>query len=193
MAIIEQTDQPILQSQAQLLVLPVNSEGSLLHPILARCKTLFPDNYQAYYRQCLDGTLTVGDCLLIKRQKEHFGLSSTSNRNQPTYIANLIVTDSAHHPTHKAWLIKSLQNLYQATYQLIRYQGLRRIAILTHPLTLNNHYQDTQTLTPVTSSKILNWHDDILPIITQILSSLPSVRIDCHLPKQTPIDHIKPQ
>ena len=52
MATIEQTHTPILNSNAQVLILPVNSAGVLLDPVLTRCKTLYPDNYQRYHRAC---------------------------------------------------------------------------------------------------------------------------------------------
>ncbi|HSP85893.1 MAG TPA: hypothetical protein VLN09_09175, partial [Psychrobacter sp.] len=61
------THAPILNSSAQLLILPVNIAGLLLDPILTRAKTLYPDHYQRYYRACRDGSLVVGSCLLHKR------------------------------------------------------------------------------------------------------------------------------
>ena len=65
MARIQLTHAPILNSSAQLLVLPVNTAGILLDPIPTRAKTLFPDNYQRYHHACRDGNLHVGSCLCI--------------------------------------------------------------------------------------------------------------------------------
>lgn len=70
MATLQLTHAPILNSSAQLLILPVNSPGLLLDPILTRVKTIYPDHYQRYYRACRacrDGSLVVGSCLLHKR------------------------------------------------------------------------------------------------------------------------------
>ena len=66
MATLQLTHAPILNSSAQLLILPVNSAGMLLDPILTRAKTLYPDHYQRYYRACRDGSLVVDSCLLHK-------------------------------------------------------------------------------------------------------------------------------
>ncbi|AAZ17949.1 hypothetical protein Psyc_0075 [Psychrobacter arcticus 273-4] len=49
----------ILNSSAQLLIVPVNSAALLLDPILTRAKTLYPDNYQRYYRACRDGIVEI--------------------------------------------------------------------------------------------------------------------------------------
>ena len=57
MAILQLTHASILNSNAQLLVLPVNNAGVILDPVLTRAKTLFPDkividlNYKDYLWQ----------------------------------------------------------------------------------------------------------------------------------------------
>ena len=56
MAILQLTHASILNSSAQLLVLPVNNAAVLLDPVLTRAKTLFPDNYQRYHRLCRDSS-----------------------------------------------------------------------------------------------------------------------------------------
>ena len=134
MAIIHQTHDPILNSSAQVLVLPVNTAGKLLDPILARSKTLYPDNYQRYLRACQDGTLQVGSCLLHKCQREHTGLGAPTNSKQPSYIANLVVSDHPYHPTRASWLAAALVQLQQQLFPLIQHQGIRKIAILARPL-----------------------------------------------------------
>ena len=113
MATIEQTDTPILNSNAQVLILPVNSAGILLDPVLTRCKTLYPDNYQRYHRACRDGSLMVGSCLLHKRQRELAGLSAAHNGNQPNYIANLVISDHPYHSARTRWLTAALIDLQQ--------------------------------------------------------------------------------
>ena len=119
MATLQLTHAPILNSSAQLLILPVNTAGILLDPILSRAKTLYPDNYQRYYRACRDSSLAVGSCLLYKRSREQAGLGVSSNGNQPSYIANLVVSDHAYHAVRVRWLTAALADLQQ---QLIRYQ-----------------------------------------------------------------------
>ena len=196
MAILQLTHAPILNSSAQLLILPVNSAGVLLDPILTRTKRLYPDNYQRYYRACHDGSLEIGSCLLHKRSREQAGLGVSSNGSQPSYIANLVISDHPYHLARLRWLTAALVDLQQQLIPLIRYQGIRRIALLTHPLISFSANEDTQNLPPSSVNDIssadssdfsgfepLDWYDNILPLLTQQLQDLPKVRIDLHLPK----------
>ena len=192
MASLQLTHAPILNSSAQLLVLPVNNAGLLLDPILARSKNLYPDNYQRYFRACRDGSLMVGSCLMRKRAREQAGLGVSSNGSQPSYIANLVVSDHPYHPSRASWLIAALVDLQQQLIPLIRYQGIRRIALLARPL-IAHHLQHNSAQNNIadnvemTTSIALDWHSDILPLINQYLQDLPKLRIDIHLPKDISI------
>ena len=192
MASLQLTHAPILNSSAQLLVLPVNNAGILLDPILARSKNLYPDNYQRYFRACRDGSLMVGSCLMRKRAREQAGLGVSSNGSQPSYIANLVVSDHPYHPSRASWLIAALVDLQQQLIPLIRYQGIRRIALLARPL-IAHHLQHNSAQNNIadnvemTTSIALDWHSDILPLINQYLQDLPKLRIDIHLPKDISI------
>lgn len=184
MARINTTHAPILASNAQLLILPVNSAGIFLDPILARTKTLYPDNYQRYNRACRDGSLTVGSCLLHKRQLERAGLGTSPNSNQPRHIANLVVSNHPYHPTHKSWLIKALRDLTPQLTPLIRDQGLRRIAMLTQPLIFEQaKHEDEPSSAPQARPQSLDWQTQTLPLLTEYLQTLPLVHIELHLPK----------
>ena len=197
MAILQLTHAPILNSSAQLLILPVNSAGVLLDPILTRTKRLYPDNYQRYYRACRDGSLEIGSCLLHKRSREQAGLGISSNGSQPSYIANLVISDHPYHPARLRWLTAALVDLQQQLIPLIRYQGIRRIALLVRPLISvsakhdDTHSIPTSSVNDISSAdlsnssnfKPLDWHTDVLPLLTQQLQDLPKVRIDLHLPK----------
>ena len=188
MASLQLTHAPILNSSAQLLVLPVNNAGMLLDPILTRSKNLYTDNYQRYFRACREGSLMVGSCLMHKRAREQAGLSVSSNGSQPIYIANLVVSDHPYHPSRASWLIAALVDLQQQLIPLIRYQGIRRIALLVRPL-IAHHLQHNSTQNNVadnaemTTSIALDWHSDILPLINQHLQNLSKLHIDIHLPK----------
>ncbi|KAA0913473.1 hypothetical protein [Psychrobacter sp. ANT_WB68] len=190
MAHLQLTHAPILNSSAQLLILPVNNAGILLDPILARTKNLYPDNYQRYYRACRDGSLVVGSCLLHKRSREQAGLGVSSNGNQPNYIANLVISDHPYHPTRARWLTTALLDLQQQLIPLIRYQGIRRIALLARPLIssqgqnipLKNSDNDSSD-DEIAKSIALDWYIDILPLLNAHLQDCPKLRIDIHLPK----------
>lgn len=192
MATLQLLHAPILNSSAQVLILPVNSAGVFLDPILMRTKTLYPDSYQRYRRACLDSSLAAGSCLMYKRQRECAGLSTSSNGNQPIYIANLVISDHPYHPTRSRWLTAALTDLCQQLLPLIRYEGVRRIALLTRPLIVASPQQTDISITPVNSSNApnfepLDWYAETLPLLTQYLQALPKVRIDFHLPKNITI------
>ena len=188
MAHLQLTHAPILNSSAQLLILPVNNAGILLDPILTRSKNLYPDNYQRYYRACRDGSLMVGSCLMHKRSREQGGLGVSSNGNQPSYIANLVISDHPYHPTRARWLTAALVDLQQQLIPLIRYQGIRRVALLARPL-ISSHSQKRSAQNnaidnaELAKSIALDWYSDILPLVAHHLEDLPNLRIDIHLPK----------
>ena len=195
MANIQLIHAPLLQNPAPLLVLPLNSAGVILDPVLARCKTLYADNYLTYREACIDKTLNVGDCLLYQRQSTTLGLSASSNHNQPRYIANLIVTDHPYHPIRTRWLKHALEALHAQLYPLIRYEGLRHIAIFARPFLYANYDEATAATddTSTTSASadlsvsVLDWHDDIYPLIQDILQDLPKLRISVHVPRDIEI------
>ena len=188
MAHLQLTHAPILNSSAQLLILPVNNAGILLDPILTRSKNLYPDNYQRYYRACRDGSLMVGSCLVHKRSREQAGLGVSSNGNQPSYIANLVISDHPYHPSRSRWLTTALVDLQQQLIPLIRYQGIRRVALLARPL-ISSHSQKRSAQNnaidnaELAKSIALDWYSDILPLVAHHLEDLPNLRIDIHLPK----------
>ncbi|MGM8871209.1 hypothetical protein ACS8E3_05915 [Psychrobacter sp. 2Y5] len=187
MATIEQTHTPILNGNAQVLILPVNSAGILLDPILTRCKTLYPDNYQRYHRACRDGSLMVGSCLLHKRQRELAGLSASHNSNQPSYIVNLVISNHPYHPARTRWLTSALIDLQQQLRPLIRYQGVRKAALLARPFfshnSANMNENNSASLSTEKTLIPLDWHSVVLPLITQHLEPLPKLRIAVHVPK----------
>ncbi|WP_435979617.1 hypothetical protein [Psychrobacter sp. DM4] len=189
MATIQLTHAPILNSSVQLLILPVNTAGTLLDPVLARTKILYPDNYQRYRKACIDGSLKTGTCLIHKRVREHSGLGISNHSNQPSYIANLVISDHPYHPARTAWLTAALTDLSKQLMPLIRYKGVRKIAMLARPLLFEHSSNKAEhdsldharehTAAPLP----LDWHDVTLPLIKKHLQGLPKLRIDIHVPK----------
>lgn len=183
MANLQLTHASILNSNAQLLVLPVNNAGVILDPVLTRAKTLFPDNHHRYHSACRDGSLSVGSCLLHKRTREQSGLGISSNGNQPSYIANLVISNHPYHPARSRWLIMALIDLQQQLIPLIRYQGIRRVALLARPLISDNPRDPISNKNGSINSLPLDWQTDTLPLLTTYLQDLPKLRIDIHMPK----------
>ena len=123
-----------------------------------------------------------------KRSREQAGLGVSSNGNQPSYIANLVISDHPYHPTRSRWLTAALVDLQQQLIPLIRYQGIRRVALLARPL-ITSHAQNPSAQNndidnaELAKSIALDWHSDVLPLVTHHLEDLPNLRIDIHLPK----------
>lgn len=188
MTTLQLTHAPILNSSAQVLILPVNTAGIFLDPVLLRTKTLYPDNYQRYHRACRDGSLEVGSCLLHKRVREQAGLSASHNGNQPIYVANLVVSDHPYHPARSQWLKAALIDLQQQLIPLIRYQGVRKVALLARPLLFNHSSANAVTGKESSPNSIpLDWQIFTLPLITEYLQDLPRLRIEVHVPKDITI------
>ncbi|WP_367109041.1 hypothetical protein [uncultured Psychrobacter sp.] len=188
MTTLQLTHAPILNSSAQVLILPVNTASIFLDPVLMRTKTLYPDNYQRYHRACRDGSLEVGSCLLHKRVREQAGLSASHNGNQPIYVANLTVSDHPYHPARSQWLKAALIDLQQQLIPLIRYQGVRKVALLARPLIFD--HSSTNIISKEessTNSLPLDWQTFTLPLITQYLQHLPKLRTEVHVPRSVPI------
>lgn len=160
------THAPFLQSRAQLFILPMASDGTVLHTVLARAKTLYPTNYEHYVQACRDGVL-MGDVLLERTQKQQTGLGVGGNQGAE-YVAYLITTEHAHHNTQASTLKKCLDKLEPRLYELMRYQGLRRIAMLTQPL-----FKDTSP--NVTAIQLWQMLEKI---------QIPKLTLDVHFDKQ---------
>lgn len=202
MATFVQTHSPILSAPAQLLLLPVNSAGVILDPIISRCKTLYPDNYQSYRRLCLQGKLNPGQCLLVTLNKQQTGLSAASTGNRVAYVANLLVSDHPYHPVRQQWLSDALEDLHPQLWQLVRYHGLRRMALWADPLIAPlAKYGDSSSQQPQATSQpqlidqnshqdppsqvpVLDWQQQVYPLLQQHLADIPKLQIDIHLPKQ---------
>ncbi|MEC9444990.1 MAG: hypothetical protein VX408_07995, partial [Pseudomonadota bacterium] len=140
-------------------------------------------NYHHYHSVCRDGSLSVGSCLLYKRTREQSGLGISSNGNQPSYIANLAVSNHPYHPARSRWLIAALIDLQQKLIPLIRYQGIRRVALLARPLISDNPRDPISNKNGSINSLPLDWQTDTLPLLTTYLQDLPKLRIDIHMPK----------
>lgn len=187
MVALQSTHDPILNSNAQVLLLPVNTAGIWLDPILTRSKSLYPDNYQRYHRACREGSLIVGSCLLHQRIRERAGLSASHNGNQPSYIANLVISDHPYHPTRTRWLEAALLDFCQQIIPLIRYQGVRKMALLARPLISSQQTKQTidDPLSRANNANTLplDWQATTLPLLIKYLQHLPKVHTTLHLPK----------
>ncbi len=184
MVALQSTHDPILNSNAQVLLLPVNTAGIWLDPILTRSKSLYPDNYQRYHRACREGSLIVGSCLLHQRIRERAGLSASHNGNQPSYIANLVISDHPYHPTRTRWLEAALLDFCQQIIPLIRYQGVRKMALLARPLISSKQTIDDPLSRANNANTLpLDWQATTLPLLIKYLQHLPKVHTTLHLPK----------
>ena len=173
------THEPFLQSKAQLLVLPMSTDGNIFHPVVARCKSQFFDNYDEYHKKAVAGELNVGDVWIHTLTKQLTGLGVQTNRAE--YIANIIAQKSPKHPISVRMFERCLVGLKPQIYDLMRYKGLRRVAILGSALLISDDNPNPNSqitwLTP----------EHILQICHQVLGDVPKLTIEVHFGKDTPL------
>lgn len=170
MARILATHEPFLQSRAQVLVLPVSMDGNILHPVVARCKTLFADNYDRYRKLAVAGELGFGEVLLSRVPRQQAGLGVQTGRAD--YIANLVVQQFVEHRVSVRTLTTCLKSLKPVIYQLMRYQGVRRVAFIGSPLLTEQ--------SPLTAQMILEtW--------LSVFEDMPKLTVELHFAKDTPL------
>lgn len=180
MASILTTHEPFLQTKAQVLVLPVSTDGTMLHPVLHRCKSLFVDNYDSYRKGVMAGELSLGQVMLNKVTRQHTGLGVQSG--QVDYIANLMVQKFVAHQVSVRTLTRCLQTLKPLVYNLMRYQGVRRLAFLgSSLLTEHGLLDDDNSKMPVMTA------DDIVAVWQQVFADVPKLTIEIHFAKDTPL------
>lgn len=178
MAIILPTHEPFLQTKAQVLVLPVSADGNMLHPVLARCKTLFADNYQHYYKSAIQGELKLGQVMINRLQKQHTGLGVQTGRVE--YIANLITQEVVSHRISCRTLHSTIKTLRPKIYDLMRYHGIRRLAFIGSPLLMTQ----PDELPSINA-------DDILSVWMEVFGDMPKLTIELHFSKDTVLPTIK--
>lgn len=170
MAHILATHDPFLQSKAQLFVLPVSTDGNILHPVVARCKTMFAENYQVYYQSAVMGELTLGQVMLNRVSRQQTGLGVRTDNAE--YVANLLVQKFAYHQVSERMFLLCLKTLKPMVYELMRYQGLRRVAFIASPLLV----QHTDVPTALTAGQIIE-------LWTQVFGDVPKLSIFIHFAK----------
>lgn len=119
----------ILHSRASVLILGLSSEGTVLSPTVERLMGLYPCFYRHYKEQAQTGELKLGDIIAHTVQKQATGLSVGTNAGA-THLIGAIVQA---HPTQStkalAWQT-ALKAIDGELYQLMRYKGIRHIALL---------------------------------------------------------------
>lgn len=102
-------------------------------------------------------------------------------------LINLVISDHPYHPTRTRWLTAALLDLKQQLTPLIRYQGVRKVALLARPILSHTSASVSEdngaSLSTETTQIPLDWHSIVLPLITQHLQSLPKLRVELHIPK----------
>lgn len=176
MARILATHEPFLQSRAQVLVLPVSVDGNIVHPVVARCKTLFADNYERYRKMVSAGELGFGEVLLSRVPRQQTGLGVQTGRVD--YIANLMVQQFVGHQVSVRTLIACLSSLKTMLYELMRYQGVRRVAFIGSPLLTEQSLLTAQMIVEA-------W--------CAVFEDIPKLTIELHFAKDVPLPEILPQ
>lgn len=119
----------ILHSRADVLILGLSSDGTVLSPIVERLMGLYPSFYRQYRELAHKDGLRLGELIVHPVQKQATGLAVGTNAGA-TYVIGAIVHA---HPTQstkpQAWQ-SALQAMDEKLYELMRYKGVRHIALL---------------------------------------------------------------
>lgn len=178
------THEPFLQSKAQLLVLPMSADGNIFHPVVARCKSQFFDNYDDYHKKAVAGELNLGDVWIHTLTKQLTGLGVQTDKAE--YIANIITQKSPKHPISVRMFERCLVSLKPQIYDLMRYKGLRRVAILGSALLVNDENSTAHNQNPNSQITWLS-PQDILQSCYRVLGDVPKLTIEVHFSKDIPL------
>lgn len=171
------THAPFLQSRAQLVILPMSADGNILHPVVARTKSVFADNHEHYYKKAIAGELMIGEALVYHLTKQHTGLGVQTSTAE--YVANLITQKSPEQPISVRTLTLCLNSLKPKLYELMRYQGVRRVALLGSAL-LKAQMTDGEAVAWLTPERILG-------VCHEVLGDIPKLNIEIYFGKDTPL------
>ena len=173
------THERFLQSRAQMLIMPVSTDGNISHPIIARCRHLFTENYDTYHKKASAGELMLGDVLVCRLTRQLTGLGVQTNKAD--YIANLVAHQFAERPISVRAFRRCLSNLKFELFELMRHKGLRRVALLGSALLMVEQPDEVQS-----SIEWLN-PDSILGVCQEVLGELPKLTMEVYFAQDTPL------
>lgn len=100
---IRYTSGNILDSQAQVLVNPVNTVGVMGKGLALQFKLKHKDNYDQYRQDCLEGRVQTG--------KMHFTKLAANEAYLDRYIVNFPTKQHWSNPSQLVWITEGLQDL----------------------------------------------------------------------------------
>ena len=100
---IKYTSGNILDSQAQVLVNPVNTVGVMGKGLALQFKLKHKDNYDQYRQDCLEGRVQTG--------KMHFTKLAANEAYLDRYIVNFPTKQHWSNPSQLVWITEGLQDL----------------------------------------------------------------------------------
>lgn len=174
--------EPFLQSKAQMLIMPVSTDGNITHPVIARCKGLYADNYEHYQKKAIEGELSLGDALVFRISKQTTGLGVQTGGAE--YVGSLVVQKFPEQPISVRMLTRSLTALKPHVYELMRYKGLRRVAILGSALLVKDATQESSTVEWLTAEHVLN-------VCQDVLGDVPKLTVEVHFGRDIPLSFVK--
>lgn len=119
----------ILHSRASVLLLGLSSDGTVLSPTVERLMGLYPCFYRQYKEQAQTGELKLGDIIIHSVQKQATGLSVGTNTGATHLIGAIVHAHPTQNTKALAWQT-ALPMIDNELYQLMRYKGIRHIALL---------------------------------------------------------------
>lgn len=165
-----------------MLIMPVSTDGNIAHPVIARCKGLYADNYEHYQKKAIGGELSLGDALVFRISKQTTGFGVQTGGAE--YVGSLVVQKFPEQPISVRMLTRSLTALKPHVYELMRYKGLRRVAILGSALLVKDATQESSTVEWLTAEHVLN-------VCQDVLGDVPKLTVEVHFGRDIPLSFAK--
>lgn len=175
--------EPFLQSRAQMLIMPASTDGNISHPVVARCKSLFADNYEHYHHKAMAGELLLGQALVYRLTKQTTGLGVQTSSAE--YVGSLIAQKSPEHPISVRLFQQCLSHLKPQIYELMRYRGVRRVSLLGSALIVKEGVKtDGEAVQWLTAKRVVQ-------SCHEILGDVPKLTIEVHFGKNIPLAELQ--
>ena len=133
------------------------------------------------YKKAQAGGLLLGDVLLHKVQKQHTGLGVQMGGAE--YIANIIAHKSPSQPISVRTFTSCLSNVKPQLYELMRYEGVRRVALLGSALLVKD----------MDNESVVKWltAERIMLACHEVLGGLPKMTVEIHFSRETALPVIQ--
>lgn len=153
----------LFQDRYQALMIPVPVSGIFRHRHLLKVQALYPEFYAMYKQACERSELGLGDIFVYETQRDLVGIGVGGALSKPKFLVAMAVTEFAENPPHLRFIEQAFVKLEPKLFNLGRYQGIRRVAMLASDELLLPDSKEFET--------------DILPLLEKYLQPVNSLNV----------------